>query len=185
MSVFLFLRLWVRNIIFLYIYYFACSLLCRGLLIYITYYLIYCLRRYNRLNQFIIVILILENPKNITLIDLVCCVIISRLNFLLIVLNILIVIVVILIIKCVIICLPKAYEDSPVALRTRLLFLIDLLIKRIPHWAFPRKSPSNLEVDPHIRNPAKSLYPPIAIENPSFRIDYSPVLLISVITVVL
>jgi hypothetical protein len=130
------------------------------------------------------VILILKNPKNITLIDLVYCVIISRLSFLLIVLNILIVIVIILIIKYVITCLPETHEDSPVILKTRLSLLIDLLIERISYWAFPRKSPSNLEIDSHIRNPAKSLYPPIAIENPSLRTGHSPILLISVITVI-
>jgi hypothetical protein len=123
----------MRNIIFLYIYYSAYSLLCRGLLICTVYYLIYYLRRYNRLNQFIIVILVLENPKNITLIDLVCYVIISRLSFLLIVLNVLIVIIIILIIKCAVTCLLETHEDSPVILKTRLSFLINLLTERISY----------------------------------------------------
>jgi hypothetical protein len=137
----------MRNITFLYIYYSICSLLCRRSLIYITYYLIYCLRRCNCLNQFIIVILILENPKNIALIVLVYYVVASHLNFLLIVQNILIVIVIILIIKCVIICFLKAHEDSPVALKTRFIILIDLLPERIPYWVFLLKSLRNLEID--------------------------------------
>jgi hypothetical protein len=121
----------MRNIISLYIYCSICSLLCRRLLIYAIYYLIYCLCLWNRLNQIIIVILILENPKNIILIVLVYYVVTSHLNFLLIVQNVLIVIIVILIIKCVIICLLKAHEDSQVALRIRLIILIDLLPERI------------------------------------------------------
>jgi dipeptide/tripeptide permease len=130
------------------------------------------------------VIFILKNLKNIALIVLVCCVVVSRFNFLLIVPNVLIVIVIILIIKCAITCLLKAHEDSSVALKTRFLFLIDLLIEKISHWAFPRKFPSSLKIDFYIRNPAKSLYSSIAIENPSLRTGYSPVLLISVITVI-
>jgi hypothetical protein len=133
MSVYLPLRHLMRNITSLYIYYSICSLLCRKLLIYIACYLIYCLRLWNRLNQFIIVILILENPKNITLIVLVYCVVASYLNFLLIVQNILIVIVIILIIKCAVTCLLKAHEDSPVTLKSRLITLINLLPERISH----------------------------------------------------
>jgi hypothetical protein len=133
MNVYLSLRRLIRNITFLYVYCSVCNFLYRRLLIYTAYYLIYCLRRCNRFNQFIIVILILENPKNITLIVLVCYVVASYLSFLLIVQNILIVIIIILIIKCVITCLLKVHEDSPVALRTRLIILIDLLFERISH----------------------------------------------------
>jgi hypothetical protein len=81
------------------------------------------------------VIFILENPKNIALIVLVCCVVMSRLSFLLIVLNVLIVIIIILTIKCAIICLPRVHEDSPVTLKTRFLFPlpIDLLTEKISH----------------------------------------------------
>jgi hypothetical protein len=161
----------MRNIIFLYIYCSVCSLLCRRLLIYITYYFIYCLRRCNRLNQIIIMILILENPKNITLIVLVYCVMAFYLNFLLIVQNILIVIIIILITKCAITCLLRAHEDSSVILRIRFSLLINLLPARISHWAFSLKSPRNLKVDLRIRNLAKSLYSLITIENPSFKIN--------------
>jgi hypothetical protein len=133
MSIYLPLRRLMRNITFLYIYCSVCNLLCRRLLIYITYYFIYYLRLWNRLNQIIIVIFILENPKNITLIVLVCYVVASYLSFLLIVQNILIMIIIILIIKCAIICLLKIHEDSPVILRTRLIILIDLLPERISH----------------------------------------------------
>ena len=132
-SVYLPLRRLMRNITFLYVYCSVCNLLCRRLLIYITYYLIYCLRYYNRLNQFIIVILILKNLKNITLIVLVYCVVTSYLSFLLIVQNVLIMIIIILITKCAVICLLRAHEDSPVALRTRFTILIDLLPERISH----------------------------------------------------
>jgi hypothetical protein len=131
MSVYLPLRRLVRNITFLYIYCSVCNLLCRRLLICAAYYLIYCLRYCNCLNQFIIVVLILENLKNIALIVLVCCVVASYLSFLLIVQNVLIVIIVILIIKCAVICFLKAYEDSPVALKTRFIILINLLFERI------------------------------------------------------
>jgi hypothetical protein len=133
MNVYLPLRRLVRNITSLYIYCSVCNLLCRRLLIYATYYLIYCLRYYNRLNQFIIVILVLENPKNITLIVLVYCVVASHLNFLLIVQNVLIMIIIILITKCAITCLLKAHEDSPVTLKTRFIILIDLSPERISH----------------------------------------------------
>jgi hypothetical protein len=108
----------MRNITFIYIYYSVCSLLCRKLLIYIACYLIYYLRRYNRLNQFIIVIFILKNPKNIALIVLVCYVVASYLNFLLIVQNVLIMIIMILITKYAITCLLKTHEDSPITLKT-------------------------------------------------------------------
>jgi hypothetical protein len=147
MSVYLSLRHLMRNIIFLYVYYSVCSLLCRRLLICAIYYFIYCLRRYNRLNQFIIVIFILENSKNIILIVLVCCVVAFYLNFLLIVQNVLIMIVVILIIKCAITCLLRAHEDSPVALKTRLIILIDLSPERIFYWVFLLKLSKNLEID--------------------------------------
>jgi hypothetical protein len=147
MSVYLFLRRLMRNITFLYIYCSVCSLLCRRLLIYIIYYLIYCLRRYNRLNQFIIVVLILENPKNITLIVLVCCVVASHLSFLLIVQNVLIVIIIILIIKYAITCLLKAHEDSPVTLKIRFIILINLSPERISHWVFLLKFSRNLKID--------------------------------------
>jgi hypothetical protein len=147
MNIYLSLRRLVRNITSLYVYYSIYSLLCRRLLIYIACYLIYCLRHYNRLNQFIIVILVLENPKNITLIVLVCCVVASYLSFLLIVQNVLIVIIIILIIKCAVICLLKAHEDSPVVLKTRFTIPIDLSPERISHWVFPLKSPRNLKID--------------------------------------
>jgi hypothetical protein len=133
MSIYLFLRRLIRNITFLYIYYSVCSLLCRRLLIYAVCYFIYCLRYCNRLNQFIIVILILKNLKNITLIVLVYCVVASYLSFLLIVQNILIVIIIILITKYAIICLLRAYENSPVALKIRFITLINLLPERISH----------------------------------------------------
>jgi hypothetical protein len=133
MNIYLLLRRLMRNITSLYIYYSVCNLLCRRSLIYITYYLIYCLRRCNRLNQFIIVILILKNPKNITLIVLVCCVVASHLSFLLIVQNVLIVIVIILITKCAVTCLLRAHEDSPVALKTRFIIPINLSPERISH----------------------------------------------------
>jgi hypothetical protein len=77
------------------------------------------------------VVLILKNPKNIILIVLVYCVITSHLSFVLIVLNILIIINIILITKCAIICLLKTHEDSPIVLRIRFSFLINLLIERI------------------------------------------------------
>jgi hypothetical protein len=131
MSVYLSLRRLMRNITSLYVYYSICNLLYRRLLIYTVYYFIYCLRYCNRLNQFIIVIFVLENPKNITLIVLVCYVVASYLNFLLIVQNILIVIIVILIIKYAVTCLLKTYENSPVALKIRLIIPIDLLPERI------------------------------------------------------
>jgi hypothetical protein len=118
MSVYLSLRRLMRNITFLYIYYSVCSLLYRRLLIYAICYFIYCLRYCNRLNQFIIVILILKNPKNIVLIVLVYYVVTSYLSFLLIVQNVLIVIIIILIIKCAIIYLSKAHEDSQITLKT-------------------------------------------------------------------
>jgi dipeptide/tripeptide permease len=147
MSIYLSLRRLMRNITSLYIYCSVCSLLCRRLLIYTTCYLIYCLRYYNRLNQFIIVVLVLKNPKNIILIVLVCCVVTSYLNFLLIVQNVLIMIIVILIIKYAIICLLRAHKDSPVALRTRLIILIDLLSEKIFYWVFLLKSSKSLKID--------------------------------------
>jgi hypothetical protein len=79
------------------------------------------------------VVLILENPKNIILIVLVCYVVTSYLNFLLIVQNVLIIIVIILIIKCAITCFLKIHEDSPVTLKSRFIILIDLLLERISH----------------------------------------------------
>ena len=123
----------MRNIIFLYIYYSACNLLYRRLLIYIIYYFIYCLRHYNRLNRFIIVIFILKNPKNITLIVLVCCVVTSYFSFLLIVQNILIIIIIILITKCAVTYLLRAHEDSPVTLKIRFIILINLLPEKISY----------------------------------------------------
>jgi hypothetical protein len=137
----------MRNITFLYIYCSVCSLLYRKLLIYTIYYFIYCLRLWNRFNQIIIVILILENPKNIALIVLVYCVVASYLSFLLIVQNILIVIVVILIIKCAVTYFLRAHEDSQMVLRTRFIILIDLLPERISYWVFLLESPRSLEVD--------------------------------------
>jgi hypothetical protein len=123
----------VRNIISLYIYYSVCSLLYQKSLICAIYYFIYYLRLYNRLNQFIIVILILENPKNIALIVLIYCVVASYLGFLLIVQNVLIIIIIILIIKCAVTCLLKAHENSPVALKIRFIILINLLPERISY----------------------------------------------------